>query len=46
MIERIQNSLTKLEHCWMDVVREEQKEYNKSRILEPNDGSDWRRELL
>ena len=38
--------LKQLESCWMNVVREEQKEYNKPRLLEPNDGSDWRRELL
>lgn len=35
-----------LDPLWLDVVREEQKEYNKDKILYPNDGSDWRRELL
>lgn len=31
---------------WMDIIREEQKEYNKNKILYPNDGSDWKREFL
>jgi len=35
-----------LNSLWMDVIREEQKEYNKDKCLNPNDGSDWRRELL
>ena len=35
-----------LDSLWMDIIREEQKEYNKDKILYPNDGSDWKRELL
>ena len=35
-----------LDPLWLDVIREEQKEYNKDKILYPNDGSDWKRELL
>ena len=35
-----------LDPLWLDVVREEQKKYNKDKILNPNDGSDWKRELL
>ena len=42
----IQKWLKQLEKCWMNPIKEEQREYNKSRILEPNDGSDWRREIL
>lgn len=42
----IQKLFEILENCWMDVIREEQKEYNKPIRLNPNDGSDWRRELL
>lgn len=46
MIQKIFKLFETLENCWMNVVREEQKEYNKSRILEPNDGSDWKREWI
>lgn len=35
-----------IENLWMNVIREAQKEYNKPIILEPNDGSDWKREIL
>ena len=35
-----------LDPLLLDVVRKEQKEYNKDKILYPNDGSDWKRELL
>ena len=35
-----------LTDLWMTPLREEQYEYNKSCCLNPNDGSDWRRELL
>ena len=37
---------TLIEPLWMDSVREMKKEYEKDKILQPNDGSDWRRELL
>lgn len=37
---------TILEHLWMDIIHEAQDEYNKPIRLNPNDGSDWRRELL
>lgn len=42
----IKTILKVIENCWMNVIREAQHEYNKPHILEPNDGSDWRRELL
>ena len=32
-----------LESLWMDEIYKEQREYEKSRCLTPNDGSDWRR---
>ena len=35
-----------IEPLWMDSIKEAQKEYNKDKILYPNDGSDWKRELL
>jgi len=35
-----------IEHMWMDSVREAQREYNKPIILNKNDGSDWKRELI
>lgn len=35
-----------IEHIWMDSVREAQREYNKPIILNKNDGSDWKRELI
>ena len=35
-----------IEPLWMDSIKEAQKEYNKPIILNKNDGSDWRRELL
>ena len=35
-----------IEPLWMDQIREAKKEYEKDKILNPNDGSDWRRELL
>lgn len=46
MIQKIKIKIKQLEKCWMNPIIEEQRKYNKSRILEPNDGSDWRRELL
>lgn len=35
-----------LDPLWMDQIYEAKKEYEKDKRLEPNDGSDWRRELL
>lgn len=35
-----------IEPLWMDQIREAKKEYEKPIILNKNDGSDWRRELL
>lgn len=35
-----------VEPLWMDQIREAKKEYEKPIILNKNDGSDWRRELL
>lgn len=35
-----------IENLWMDVIRDAQKEYNKPIILNKNDGSDWKRELI
>ena len=43
---RIKDYLHNLEELWMSPIKEEQREYNKSCCLNPNDGSDWRRELL
>ena len=38
--------LKAIERIWMNPIREAQKEYNKPIILQPNDGSDWKRELI
>jgi len=46
MMKMIRFFISFLDSLWMDIIREEQKEYNKDKILYPNDGSDWRRELL
>ena len=46
MMKMIKFFISFLNSLWMDAIREEQKEYNKDKILYPNDGSDWRRELL
>lgn len=35
-----------IEPLWMNQIREAKYEYEKDKILTPNDGSDWRRELL
>ena len=43
---KIKDLLLDLEGLWLTPIKEEQKAYNKSRCLNPNDGSDWRRELL
>ena len=43
---RIKDYLHDLEGLWMSPIKEEQREYNKSRCLNPRDGSDWRREIL
>lgn len=42
----IKNLLTFLDAIWMDSIREEKRRYEKPIILNKNDGSDWRRELL
>ena len=46
MNKMIQTILKIIENLWMNTIREQQKEYNKPIILNPNDGSDWKRELL
>ena len=46
MMKMIRFFISFLDSLWMDIIREEQKEYNKDKILYPNDGSDWKRELL
>jgi len=38
--------LNKLDSIWMDEIRESQKQYNKPICLNPNDGTDWKRELI
>lgn len=35
-----------VEPLWMDQIREAKREYEKDKVLYPNDGSDWKRELL
>lgn len=42
----MQKLLKLIENCWMNPIREAQQEYNKPIILNKNDGSDWKRELL
>ena len=39
----IREFLSKVEDIWMGEIINKQREYNKSRCLNPNDGSDWRR---
>lgn len=46
MMKMIKFFISFLDSLWMDIIREEQKEYNKDKCLTPNDGSDWKRELL
>jgi len=46
MNKMIKTILKIIENLWMDVIKEEQREYNKPIILNPNNGSDWRREIL
>lgn len=46
MMKMIRFFISFLDSLWMDIIREEQKEYNKDKCLTPNDGSDWKRELL
>ena len=46
MEDFIRGFLSEIENIWMGEIRNEQREYNKSRCLNPNNGSDWRREIL
>ena len=39
----IKKYLAGLSELWMGELYKEQSEYEKSRCLTPNDGSDWRR---
>lgn len=42
-MSKIKEYFYELENLWMAELKKEQREYEKSRCLLPNDGSDWRR---